>query len=165
MSNVSVGNGGAFFALESYLGSRAYQDKRPKVLVWEFPGAVRVNGYAQRRLLAGASGICKGDAVTLENTTAVKAQTLRLPEAADAATHYLTFSFGDTKVRYFGSVLRYRDGASEALEFYRPDQTAERNEGRYFTTLTDTPTTLQEIELTFPEAATGEVTVQVCRTP
>ena len=165
VANVSVGNGGAFYALESYLGTRAYQDKRPKVLVWEFPGAVGVNGRAQRRLLAGASGICKGDTVTFEETTAARGQAIRLPEAADAATHYLTFSFSDTKVLYFESVLRYRDGTSETLEFYRPDQTAKRNEGRYFTTLTDSATVLQKIELTLPETATGEVTVQVCRAP
>ena len=92
VDNVSVGNGGAFFALESYLQTRNYQHKRPRVLVWELPGAGGpVDSYAQRRLLAGVYGVCKDSAVAFEQTKAAKTQTVRLPKGVDAATHYLTF--------------------------------------------------------------------------
>ena len=165
VSNVSVGNGGALFALESYLGGRDYQTERPRVLVWEFPAASSALGAAaQRRLLAGVYGTCTGKAVQFQQTAAAN-KTLVLTQPAGASDHYLTFSFDDLSVIHFSAVLHYQDGSSETLAFDRPEQTAARNEGRYFTTLTAAPTALKAIELTLPETATGNVTVQVCRTP
>ena len=35
--NAAVGSGGAKLSLERYLGSAGYRDRKPRVLVWEFP--------------------------------------------------------------------------------------------------------------------------------
>lgn len=37
MYNAAVGSGGAKLSLERYLGSAAYRNHKPRVLVWEFP--------------------------------------------------------------------------------------------------------------------------------
>lgn len=165
VSNVSVGNGGALFALESYLESRDYQKARPRVLVWEFPAAGGALGVsAQRRLLAGAYGICTADAAQFQQTTAADTKTIFLTQPANAPEHYLTFAFNDPSLLHFEASLHYKDGSSETLVFNRPEQIASRNQGRYFTTLLNIPTALETIELNIP-ATTGEVSVQVCRTP
>lgn len=83
----------------------------------------------------------------------------------DAAEHYLTLSFSDLSLLHFSVTLGYGGGLEEVLEFNRPEQTAEQNQGRFFATLLDTSVELESVALEVPTAAKGQVTVQVCRNP
>lgn len=83
----------------------------------------------------------------------------------DPGKHYLTLAFTNRNVLHFSVVLRYRDGREETLKFDRPEQTAQRNEGLYFTMLSAAAGPLQEISLELPAPATGQATVQVYQTP
>lgn len=165
--NVSVGNGGALFALESYLATDTYQKNRPQVLVWEYPAFWRsLTKTAQRRLLAGAYGVCSGDAVRFEHRSTVANRVIRpATSVPNTEQHYLTLSFEDLSLLHFGVTLRYQDGFKETLKLHQPEQVAKRNQGRYFVTLSATATSLKEIGLELPDTATGKVTVQVCHNP
>lgn len=166
VANVSVGNGGVFFALESYLQTRSYRKERPRVLVWEYPvGAQALSRAAQRRLLAGTYGTCGGNDVNFEWLGTAKSRVIYPDNPVDAAEHYLTLSFSDLSLLHFSVTLGYGGGLEEVLEFNRPEQTAEQNQGRFFTTLLDTSVELESVALEVPTAAKGQVTVQVCRNP
>jgi alginate biosynthesis protein AlgX len=109
--NVSVGNGGALLALESYLATNAYQRQRPQVLVWEYPVFWSpLATTAQRRLLAGAYGPCPGEALRFNHTRAAADGVIQVAAVPDPGEHYLTLAFTDRNVLHFSVVLRYRDG-------------------------------------------------------
>lgn len=166
--NMSVGGGGALLALESYLLSNIYNGNRPQVLVWEFPIYVdALADEAQRRLLAAAYGSCQGDSVRFSHTQAVtSSEVMRLnAESLAAPKHYLSFKFDDVSLLRFGVTLRYQGGDEETLMLQRPARTADRNRGRYFTTLRVDADALRELALILPETATGTVMTQVCHTP
>lgn len=165
--NVSVGNGGALLALESYLATDDYKNNRPQILVWEYPTFWRSLAVsAQQKLLAAAHGICRGDAVYFEYTGTVNDEIVRatklLPNADD---HYLTLSFEDLSLLHFDITLYYQNGAKKTLTFDRPEQIAKRNQGRYFTMLPRTTASLEKARLGVPKSAAGNFTLQVCQNP
>lgn len=166
VADMAVGNGGIFFSLENYLASSDYLQAPPAVLVWEIPaGAAPIDALAQRRLLAASYGICSGTPRKFERTVAVDDPSLTFENGFSSADTYLTFSFSDLSLLTFKASLRYGDGREETLAFDRPEQIAERNQGRFFTTLLENAGPLEEISLKIVPKRAGTVKVQLCQSP
>lgn len=141
--NVSVGAGGAYIALKSYLLDGAYQDDRPSVLVWEFPTwADAPPEAAQRELLGSVYGGEGCAAPETRFSDASSARGVPLAKLADgtgvvAAEHYLELRFDDLGVLRFDVTLNYADGSDETLTLEH--STLIPNQGQYFLSLKDEP--------------------------
>ena len=166
VANMAVGNGGVFFSLENYLASDDYLQAPPTVLVWEFPAsAAPIDALAQRRLLAASYGICSGTTKKFERTVSADDPVLSFEDDVSVADTYLTFSFSDLSLLNFKAILRYGDGQEETLAFDRPEQIAEFNQGRFFTTLLKSAQSLEAVSLQVMPERAGTVKVQLCQTP
>ena len=163
VSDFSIGAGGAQLALESYFSSDEYVADPPQVLVWEFPTfASGLGETVQRELIGGAYGGCDGSAV-FESTTGLGGA-LSVTPGPTTQKHYLSLTFSDLSLLNFSLSLRYQSGKVETLEFTRYERLAERNTGRYFTTLLGDQGLLAELQLTAP-GGSGSAKVQLCSVP
>ncbi len=160
--NVSVGAGGAYIALQSYLLDGAYEADRPRVLVWEFPSwADALSEAAKRELLGSVYGSCAAPEIRFGDASTARGVPLaRLADGSgvSAAEHYLELNFDDLGLLTFDASLNYADGTRETLTLERSTLTP--NRGQYFLSLTDTPrAVLTGVELGLPGDVTGGVSV------
>lgn len=166
--NVSVGAGGAYVALQSYLLDGAYEADRPRVLVWEFPSwADALSEAAQRELLGSVYGGCAAPETRFSDASTARGVPLeRLADGTgvSAAEHYLELDFDDLGVLRFDVTLSYKDGTEETLTLERSTLTP--NRGQYFLSLKAEPgAVLTGVELGLPGGVTGGVGAQLCRVP
>ena len=166
--NVSVGAGGAYIGLQSYLLDGAYQTDRPSVLVWEFPTfADPIPEGAQREILGSVYGGCAAPETRFSDASTARG--VPLASLADgtgvsAAQHYLELDFDDLGVLNFKVTLSYQDGTRETVALERSTLTP--NRGQYFLSLKDDPeAVLTGVELGLPGGVTGGVSAQLCRVP
>ena len=166
--NVSVGAGGAYVALQSYLLDGAYQASRPRVLVWEFPTfAGAIPESAQREILGSVYGSCSAPATRFSDASSARG--VPLASLADgtgvpASEHYLELNFDDLGVLNFDVTLNYKDGTKETLTLERSTLTP--NRGQYFLSLRNDPQArLTGVELGLPRGVTGGVDAQLCNVP
>ena len=166
--NVSVGAGGAYIGLQSYLLDGAYQTDRPRVLVWEFPTfAAPIPEGAQREILGSVYGGCAAPETRFSDASTARG--VPLASLADgtgvsAAGHYLELNFDDLGVLNFDVTLSYQDGTSETVALERSTLTP--NRGQYFLSLKDdSKAVLTGVELGLPGGVTGGVSAQLCKVP
>ena len=166
--NVSVGSGGAYIALQSYLLDGAYQTGRPSVLVWEFPTfADPIPEGAQREILGSVYGSCAAPETRFSDASTARG--VPLASLADgtgvsATEHYLELNFDDLGVLNFDVTLSYQDGTRETVALERSTLTP--NRGQYFLSLKDDPkAVLTGVELGLPGGVTGGVSAQLCNVP
>ena len=166
--NVAVGAGGAYVSLQSYLLDGAYQEGRPRVLVWEFPSwADALSEAAQRELLASVYGSCAAPETRFSDASTARGVPLaQLASGAGvgATEHYLELNFDDLGVLNFDVTLSYADGTEETVTLKRSTLTP--NRGQYFLSLKDDPKALLTgVELGLPRGVTGGVSAQLCNVP
>ena len=106
--------------------------------------------------------MCDGRAV-FESITGL-GNTLGITPGLITQKHYLSLTFSDLSLLKFSLTLRYQSGKVETLDFTRYERIAERNTGRYFTTLLDDQGLLEELQLSAP-GSSSNVKVQVCGVP
>ena len=164
--NVSVSSGGAFIALSSYLLDGAYNDERPRAVVWEVPiWSPALTLAEQRQLLGSVPGACRDPLATQAGTLSGAFDFGALVQTEVDGTHRLSLDFSDLSLLTFDLTLRYRRGTqktAETLHVKRSTRTA--NSGRYLFALSGDPKARLDKVTLFP-AGTGHgtVTAQLCR--
>ena len=166
--NVSVGAGGAYIGLQSYLLDGAYQTDKPRVLVWEFPTfADPIPEGAQREILGSVYGSCAAPETRFSDASTARGVPLaRLADGTgvSAAEHYLELNFDDLGVLNFDVTLTYADGTEETLALERSTLTP--NKGQYFLSLKNEPgAVLTGVTLGLPGGVSGGVSAQLCDVP
>lgn len=167
--NASVNGGGAFTALQSYLGSSDYRENRPAWLVWEFrawPIAVAaITDY--RATIPAVYGGCR-EGLAAGRTELRGEPTAALLSAgqvgrvgAQGSGYYLNLTFSDLSITEFTLTLEHAD---EREEITLGRSTRAPNTGEFFLELSDSfASPLQRVSLTLPGAGSGNVEVRLCR--
>jgi alginate biosynthesis protein AlgX len=165
--NVAITGGGFNASLEGYFQSKAYAEKKPKVIVWEFPtSASPWEQTALRELIPSVYGDCAdSSAVLSDSATLGKGSTsiLKNPSAnVGGSQHFVSLKFSDKTILNFDLNLKFDEGKQETVKIVRSDRIA--NEGQFYLKFADEfKGNLTEVVLTPRDGAQGNVSAKICK--
>jgi alginate biosynthesis protein AlgX len=165
--NAAINAGGFNASLEGYFQSKAYAEKKPKVIVWEFStSASPWEQTALRELIPSVYGDCAdSSAVLLGKSTVLKGSTsiLKIPKSnLRGPQHFVSLKLSDKSILEFDLNLKFDDGKQETVKIVRSDRIA--NEGQFYLKFADEfKGNLTEVVLTPRDGAQGNVSAKICK--
>jgi alginate biosynthesis protein AlgX len=165
--NAAVNAGGFNASFEGYLLSKAYLDKKPKAIVWEFStSAAPWEQTALRELIPSVYGDCADSRALLSNTTTLQTGPTRILKnpsgSIRGSQHFVSLKFSDKTLLNFDLNLKFNDGKQETVKIVRSDRIA--NEGQFYLKFADEfKGNLSEVTLTPGSKALGTVSAKICK--
>lgn len=156
--NVSLEGGGPSAPLLAYVRSQDFQERPPKVLVWEYATLfdTPADPLFYRQLLPSVAGPCKAPLAQVE--TATSASFPPLFEKPDARARYLRLHLSDLSQLKPRLHIAYQSGREETVTLTRSPR--ERNDGVFYLRFAGVPKT---VNLRLAAHAKGTAQAQLCR--
>lgn len=175
--NAAFPGGGLEGAMVEYLGSEAFQNNPPKIIIWEFsPLYDLASDKIHRQLMATLNNGCSGQPARLQSKTTLKPgsneilvngqnKLLTLP----GNRHQIDLRFSDPSVKRLDATLWYLNGRREQIKLEKPNTVD--TDGRFAFELRDEPGWGEQnffaLEILKPEdsAADLQVEASLCQRP
>jgi len=172
--NVAFPGGGLEGSMIQYLGSDEFQNKPPKILIWEFSPLYRLDQETiWRQMLALIDNGCEGKPALMKASTTLKPGKNELMVNGKGGVikdlvngrHQLDIRFEDTSVKVLQATLWYLNGRHEDVKIEKPETSD--TDGRFAFQLREdedwASQTLLAVELQGPQSGSQKVEATLCK--
>lgn len=175
--NAAFPGGGLEGAMVEYLGSEAFQNNPPKIIIWEFsPLYDLASDKVHRQLMATLNNGCSGQEARLSATTRLKPGSNEILVNGENSLltlpgnrHQIDLRFSDPSIKRLDATLWYLNGRREQIKLEKPDTID--TDGRFAFELRDEPGWGEQnffaLEILKPEDSSPDLEVEasLCQRP